>query len=88
MTTWREISDDEREALRPFTLQCEGLDDEAVERVRAQFRRSLRDFGKNLAAELGRVPSEHELKMLAAAIVKWINCEFVPELRQRQTGLN
>jgi hypothetical protein len=75
---WREIGDDERLALRPYTLDCSALSGAACKQVRSEFNASSAKALKALVSELRRDPTQAECDALRAALVRWFNEERIP----------
>jgi hypothetical protein len=84
---WRELADDEVEALRPYMIHAADLS--------AADCAALRTIAANLLTELvetircyGLVPTEEDERILTRLVVAEINSTIVPAMRQRSVGLH
>jgi len=78
---WRQISDDEHLALRPYTLDCSALSAAARNQVRCEFNEASAKALTALVIALRRPPTQAECDTLRAALVRWFNAERIPLMR-------
>lgn len=80
---WVPATEDEVAELAPYTLQCQGLSDEQVATVKAKHLSILKRALFFAARELGRVPEQAEVEMIARAVVSKLNADVIPLLREQ-----
>lgn len=76
--TWRAMSDEEVEAMRPYTLDCSALSKTARDKVRDDFRSDFTWALTLIARHFGRPPTQDEADKLHIALVKDFNEERIP----------
>jgi hypothetical protein len=77
---WRKLTDEELRALTPFSVNCEGLSDDAVRRVEVEYRKMIGRAVSRFLHHLDRVPDQREGELLARAVVQYLNAVVVPIL--------
>ena len=80
---WRRLTEAELNEIAPFSLNVEGLAHDAVERVRREFLKMMGSAVSRFLHHLGRPPTQEEGKMLARAVVEYLNACTIPLMAER-----
>ncbi|MEZ5880063.1 MAG: hypothetical protein R3D35_05250 [Nitratireductor sp.] len=81
---WKELTETEHEALRPWLIDADGLSDASTQYLRAVYP----SIARQVLLQLGVEPTQEAVELVAKEVIKQINAELVPALRQIEIGLH